>query len=253
VLDSFRTWFKRNALTTPSLIRLYLIREKIHPFYLDDYRASYEFYKELDCNRSYCLEIGANNGQRTRGLLAAGFKKVIAVDPNPLCVQILRYRFRQDPRVVVVESGVGDEVGQLPLYLSDYTQVSSFRSDWNNSSNAIVVPMLTLDRLLSEYGVPDYLKIDVEGYELKVLSTLSTPISLISIEMHLAHKDDILHCLEKIRKLGDYKCKIVEMLKGRWIGHPWIGIRDLTQKIEEGNVPAKADIFLRLDTHTNLE
>jgi hypothetical protein len=39
-----------------------------------------------------------------------------------------------------------------------------------------------LDQLIEEYGVPNFCKIDVEGYEQKVLNGLSQPIKIISFE-----------------------------------------------------------------------
>jgi hypothetical protein len=44
------------------------------------------------------------------------------------------------------------------------------------------VNVATLDSLIDEFGVPDYAKIDVEGFDLEVLRGLSRPIPLLSFE-----------------------------------------------------------------------
>jgi FkbM family methyltransferase len=44
--------------------------------------------------------------------------------------------------------------------------------EWNDE---LEVPMRTLDELIREYGVPDFCKIDVEGYEFGVIQGLSRP------------------------------------------------------------------------------
>lgn len=44
------------------------------------------------------------------------------------------------------------------------------------------VQVVTLDDLIKEYGLPKYCKIDVEGFEWKVLKGLTRPIPYVSIE-----------------------------------------------------------------------
>jgi len=69
---------------------------------------------------------------------------------------------------------------------------------------AIDVPVLTLDLAIARYGTPYYCKIDVEGYELQVLSGLTQTIPMVSIEYHLTAEDiaKTQHCVERLRLLG---------------------------------------------------
>lgn len=69
------------------------------------------------------------------------------------------------------------------------------------------VEINTLDCLIDEIGIPDYVKIDVEGYDFEVLSGLSRPIPLLSFEFNtnpglieIAEK-----CTSYIGKLGGYE------------------------------------------------
>jgi hypothetical protein len=52
-------------------------------------------------------------------------------------------------------------------------------------ADQLLVKMTTLDLLIQEYGVPDYVKVDVEGYELEVLRGLTHPVRMISFECNL--------------------------------------------------------------------
>src|SRR5262249_60695009 len=54
---------------------------------------------------------------------------------------------------------------------------------WDETA-AIEVNVVTLDSLIDEFGVPDYIKIDVEGFDLEVLRGLSQPIALLSVEFN---------------------------------------------------------------------
>jgi hypothetical protein len=55
--------------------------------------------------------------------------------------------------------------------------------EWDDTSVGDV-NVVTLDSLIKEYGTPDYIKVDVEGFDLEVLTGLSSQISLISFEFN---------------------------------------------------------------------
>jgi FkbM family methyltransferase len=66
-------------------------------------------------------------------------------------------------------------------WISRVEQSGRFRksvtwTDWQD------VETTTLDSLISEYGVPHYLKVDVEGFETSVFRGLHTAISYLSFE-----------------------------------------------------------------------
>ena len=56
--------------------------------------------------------------------------------------------------------------------------------------------VLIRPNIINEYGVPSFIKIDVEGYELSVLEGLTIPIECISVEFN--SKDEILKNEEEI-------------------------------------------------------
>ena len=57
--------------------------------------------------------------------------------------------------------------------------VSTSAFQWQKSAR---VKVTTLDKLVQEYGKPAFCKIDVEGYEYKVLKGLSKSVGTISFE-----------------------------------------------------------------------
>jgi Methyltransferase FkbM domain len=72
--------------------------------------------------------------------------------------------------------------------------------------NIIDVPVKTLENLFKSYGVPRYIKIDVEGYETEVISRIRTKIDMLSFEYFLteanyASKMKMITMLEKFGSL----------------------------------------------------
>ena len=63
----------------------------------------------------------------------------------------------------------------------------------------------TLDRLIEQYGTPSFVKIDVEGSELTILSGLSHPIQTVSIEYLPSCVDETKKCITRLNTLGPYQ------------------------------------------------
>ena len=70
----------------------------------------------------------------------------------------------------------------------------------------IRVPAHTIAEIEAEFRPIKYLKVDAEGHEEKVISTLRTPIPLISLEFNFPQMYDALaRCVRRIEALGSYR------------------------------------------------
>jgi hypothetical protein len=66
--------------------------------------------------------------------------------------------------------------------------------------------MTTFDELIEQFGIPNFAKIDVEGFELNVLTGLTQKIPLLSLEYTTPElTENLVKCIEYLNKLSsDY-------------------------------------------------
>lgn len=173
-------------------------------------------------NARFCKEgalvfdIGAHVGDRTAGFRRLG-ARVVAVEPQPAAMRALRLMFRRDSGVTLVPAAVGAAGGRVPLHLntrnptvstvsSDLIEAARGAAGWEQEvwDRVIEVPMLTLDALVAQHGVPDFIKIDVEGHEAEVIAGLSHPVPALSFEFTTIQRDGAHAALDRVASLGDY-------------------------------------------------
>ena len=66
--------------------------------------------------------------------------------------------------------------------------------------------ILNLDSMINKYGIPKFIKIDVEDYEYKVLCGLNQPIEFISFEYTVPERvDEVIKCIDRINFLASGK------------------------------------------------
>lgn len=150
------------------------------------------FYSQFIRRGDLCFDIGANIGSRVEVFYRLG-AKVIAVEPHPECVKLLRAKYHI-PEITVVEKAVGAKQGKGTLFINDKdSSISSMSTDWIEGrgrqkfpltkwDNHQEVQITTLDSLIAEYGIPQFCKIDIEGYEIEAVKGLSQPIPYMSFE-----------------------------------------------------------------------
>lgn len=175
------------------------------------------FYARFIQPGDLCFDIGAHVGSRLRAWLPLG-ARIVAVEPQPHCMALLRRRFGAHPSIALVEQAVGAAPGVAELFVSSRNPtVASLSPAWIAAvqrdpsfqgvcwNHTVAVPVTTLDRLIAEHGSPAFCKIDVEGYELEVLKGLTRPIRALSFEYLRADLDAARACVAALAALGPYE------------------------------------------------
>lgn len=124
------------------------------------------------------VDVGANIGSYTVLASAVCGARSISIEPDPVTVQSLRRNVEVngiEDRVTVVESAVGAAAGTVRFTVG---QDTTNRVATNGDMASREVKVRTLDEILAKED-PVLIKIDVEGYEPKVvagaLATIKKP------------------------------------------------------------------------------
>jgi FkbM family methyltransferase len=128
---------------------------------------------------SLCFDVGANVGVYVLQFAhwSGPTGQVIAFEPNPVARAILERHVCMNQlteRVRIVPAAVSEASGEQILYAAEADGMSRL-GEPNRSlagkTGEIVVPVLTLDEYCTSEGLqPDWLLIDIEGFEIAALA-----------------------------------------------------------------------------------
>ena len=131
------------------------------------------------------LDIGANIGNHSI-IFSNFFHRVIAFEPNPQVALLLRAN-TMGKSIEVIEKGLSDAQGKVNFNICD-SNLGGSRIVDNVSDTYIDV--VTLDQMIEQLNINNvsFIKIDVEGHELKVLAgahkLLKYQQPVISLDLH---------------------------------------------------------------------
>lgn len=162
------------------------------------------------------FDIGSHVGDRIGAFRRLG-ARVVALEPQPLCAEVVRTLYADDKRVALVESACGPAPGHISVHVNsanptvttasrDFVKAADGAGGWEGQvwDRTIEVPVTTLDDLIAAHGAPAFIKIDVEGFEADVLAGLSQQVPALSFEFTTIQRDVAYSCIDRIAALDNY-------------------------------------------------
>jgi FkbM family methyltransferase len=146
--------------------------------------------------------------------------KIISIEASPITFNKLVNHCKHDKIVLLNYAVCNNNGNDITFYQAECDLVSTMNKDWltgntsrfyNHPYTEITCKTITIDKLIQQYGLPDLIKIDVEGGEYECISSLTQKVNLLCFEW--ASETNILtfNCIDYLFNLGYTKFYIQNM------------------------------------------
>lgn len=219
--------------------------------------VNYQFIGESDV----IFDVGLNVGDKTACFLNLGCR-VVGFEPQKDIYLQARKRFEGRHGFMAENIALDDKKGVAVMYIAGYHTLSSMNPEfisqvkeerfsgysWDKKE---IVNTDTLDNMILRYGIPKYIKIDVEGYELSVLKGLTRKINYISIEFIPEMIVSVKECIDYVDTLNQNSTRFNYLYRenDHFYFDEWVSksqIMDYLNSVDDRKYEF-GDIFLRAD------
>ena len=174
--------------------------------------------------RDLIIDVGMHDGTDTAYYLAKGFN-VVAIEPNPSLIAAAEEQFAQEleqGRLNIIGAAITDGAGTTSMAISDEMTIwSSIDPAFINRNQGVnyryvEVPTIRFATVLAEYGVPYFLKVDIEGMDMlpvRALREVPQRPQYVSLESNVTSNeapfDRVFDELAELWSLGYRRFKYV--------------------------------------------
>lgn len=159
------------------------------------------------------FDVGMYDGADTDYLLRSGFR-VVAVEAHPLLCRRAEARFAREigeRRLTIANVAIAGDEGTTELSLcGDDLGSSSIVADklrGMRHAGTLQVPATTVLALFSAHGVPDYMKIDIEGADRHCILPLTADTAPRQLSFEV--DEDVLELVAHLSAIGYAKFKLI--------------------------------------------
>jgi FkbM family methyltransferase len=190
--------------------------------------------KRIGFDPKHVLDVGANRGYWTREALNYfPLAHYTLVEPQDELKTYIKDLFDRGFHLHWVNAGASDRPGVLPLHILGHDQSSTFLQvprTQVDSLRQIEVPLRTVNEIVASSGLPtpEMVKIDAEGFDLKVLTGASdlfgkTEIFLAEASIgQLDFENTALNLIQKMAEAGYRLIDITDLNRSPKHGVLWL-------------------------------
>jgi FkbM family methyltransferase len=168
-----------------------------------------------------CIDLGANIGYTTLFMLdnSGPSGHVYAIEPDPHNLRLLRSNINLNnfsAHVSIAQCAISDKTGVIDFWIAKQPNLNSVKKT-KHSIRKEEVSCFTLEEYLKDKKYPNFIKMDVEGHEVKIFEGALEYFSknsgrtnfLVEVHPHFYDKgNDFGKILKEYFKIG-FKCKYV--------------------------------------------
>lgn len=163
------------------------------------------------------FDIGCNIGKWTLANIDK-CDKIISIEASPNTFDKLNENCKdylqqddQKNKIVTLNYAVCSQRNEITFYEADSHELSTINIDWLTSPSSrfynvgykkIKCKTITIDKLIEIYGIPELIKIDVEGGEYECIKSLTKKVKMICFEWASETNEISYQCLDYLFNLG---------------------------------------------------
>jgi FkbM family methyltransferase len=161
------------------------------------------------------FDIGANIGKYSIANSEAEKNKLIAIEASPKTFEKLLEEVGKYNNIIPLNYAVSSSENDYVTFYHSNTAntLSTLDKNWLlspesrfynycNSIEEIKIKSISIDKLINIFGIPDIIKVDVEGAEYNVIKSLSKKVNKICFEWASEWKTDIFNTLDHLNSIG---------------------------------------------------
>ena len=212
---NFRMYLDINDKVLSRSLMLFGSRELDHKYLLE----------KIINKKMKIFDIGANIGYYSllEKQLLENSENILCIEPIEKNINLLKKNLKLNrSNAFVLHGGVSNINTVKEIYVAHHSNLSSFHKNFNKKSiyteNKIKVPTYSIQKLISDFFIPDIIRMDVEGHEVEIFESLVSSIKennkiqpLIIFETHFwryQEDDRFKLILRKLFNLG-YRTKYI--------------------------------------------
>lgn len=163
------------------------------------------------------FDIGANIGKWSIANITNNIK-IIAIEAVPETYYKLKNNTNKYNNILCLNYAVCNSDQEIiDFFKCDADTLSTLNKEWLTSNksrfynykyNVIKCKTITIDKLIEIYGLPELIKIDVEGGEFECISSLTKKVNNLCFEWASETNDITFKCLDYLYTLGYSKFAI---------------------------------------------